>query len=92
MAPPFRLYAVVYRGVPGLSFGPIVSLQLSCCDLSVRENAQPRAWSEGDVSAEHCLQGEAGELAGLARVRQARPSRACFGSQKPYIFFNGSKT
>jgi hypothetical protein len=26
-----------------------------------------RAWSEGDVSAEHCLQCEAGKLAGYAR-------------------------
>ncbi len=30
--------------------------------------AQPRAWSEGDVSAEHSLQCEAGELAGVTRA------------------------
>ena len=35
--------------------------------------AQPRAWSTGDVSTEHCLQCEAGKLAGVTRTRQAMP-------------------
>ncbi len=39
--------------------------------------AQPRAWSEGDMSAEHCLQCEAGELAVATRTRQARRLSAC---------------
>ncbi len=39
--------------------------------------AQPRAWSEGDVSAGHCLYCEAGELGGVTRARQARPLSAC---------------
>ncbi len=42
-----------------------------CDKQRAREGlAQPRAWSEGDVSAEHCLQCEAGELAGVTRARQ----------------------
>jgi hypothetical protein len=36
-----------------------------------RRTGQPRAWSLGDVSAEHCLQCEAGELAGVTRARLA---------------------
>jgi hypothetical protein len=49
------------------SFRPIVSLQFSCCDLSVRE----KDWRsrKGDVSAEHCLQCEACKLAGVTRTR-----------------------
>jgi hypothetical protein len=48
------------------------------CDLSVREKDwRSRAWSEGDVSAEHCLQCEVGELAGVKGARQARPLSAC---------------
>ena len=35
------------------------------------------AWSEGDVSAEHCVPREAGELAGGTCARQARPLSAC---------------
>ena len=38
---------------------------------------QPRAWSEGDVSVEYCLQREAGELAGVTRARQAKALSAC---------------
>ncbi len=39
--------------------------------------AQPQAWSKGDMSAEHSLQCEVGKLAGVTRLRQVRPSRAC---------------
>ncbi len=64
------------QSVPlGTFLYPTVSLQLSC---SVPKRArkglvQLRARSEGDVSAEHCLQCDAGELAGVtrARLRQA---------------------
>jgi hypothetical protein len=53
-----------------LSFVPIEKM-LCFCDPSVR------AWSEGDVSAERCLHREAGELAGVTRVLQARPLSVC---------------
>ena len=70
------LHMLQYRRVP--KFYPIVSLEFSCCDLSVREkDLRSRAWSEGHVSAEHYLQCEAGELAGVTRTRQARPLSAC---------------
>ena len=39
--------------------------------------SQQLAWSACDVNAEHCLQFEAGELAGVARAWQARPLSAC---------------
>ena len=61
-----------------LSFGPIEKYVMIFATLLAREGlGQPRAWSEGDVSTEHCLQGEAGELAGVIRARQARPLSAC---------------
>ena len=47
-----------------LSFGPIEENIMFFCDLSGREKDwRSHTWSEGDVSAEHCLQCEADELA-----------------------------
>ena len=47
------------------------------CDQSMRE----KAWRsrKRDASSAPCLQGlqAAGELAGVTRLRQVRPSRAC---------------
>ncbi len=51
-----------------LSFGPIEK-QYVFCDVSVREKDwRSRARGAKATSAEHCLQGEAGKLAGVTRA------------------------
>ncbi len=53
-----------------LRFGPIEKVVCFLRPQRAREGlAQPREWSEGDVSAEHGLQCVAGELAGVTRAR-----------------------
>ncbi len=69
-----------YRAVGYLSFGPIEKIETSACARRTGEAARVQ-WREGDVSAEHCLQCEARELAGVTRVRQARPLSARFASE-----------
>ena len=67
------MVAIASSGTVGyLSFGPIENnIRLSVTSACAR---RPGA---GDVSAEHCLQGEAGELARVTRARLARPLSAC---------------
>ncbi len=53
------------------------NIMLVVTSVCAKGLAQLRACSEGAVSAEHCLQREAGELDGVTRARQARPLSAC---------------
>ena len=74
----YRIHVIVST-VGYLSFGPIEKLFMFSVTLACarRTGAAARVESEGDVSAEHCLQCEAGEPAGVTRARPARPLSAC---------------
>ncbi len=72
---PYRQRKHTRRGTVGcLSFGPIVSLQFSCCDLSVREKDW-RSRARGALST--ACSPRQSEAAGVTRARQARPLSTC---------------
>jgi hypothetical protein len=71
---------VIYRRVP--KFWTKGSVRCACA----QRPGLPHAWSEGYMSAEHCLQCEAGELAGVTCARLRQAFSRTLRSQKHNIF------